>query len=97
MKLEFGLADKEMITQLFYVVLSARKAVSPLGTRFEDYKTVERLANEFAAKVPKLEFSSAESLSFILANKQSAGQAVDNVEAWMTRIREERKGTKNKV
>jgi mitochondrial chaperone BCS1 len=55
------------------------------------------LANKFTTKIPKLEFSPAKSLSFILANKQSAGQAVNNVEAWMTRIREERKEAKNKV
>ena len=60
-------------------------------------KTVEQWANEFAAKVPKLGFSPAESLSFLLANKQSAGQAVDNVEVWITRIREERKEAKNEV
>jgi hypothetical protein len=72
-------------------------SVPHLGKRVEDDKTVELLANEFAAKVPKLEFSPAESLSFVLANKQSAGQAVDNVEVWMTRIREERKEAKNEV
>ena len=47
--------------------------------------------------MPKLEFSLAEGLSFLLANKQSAGQAVNNVEVWMTRVREERKEAKNEV
>jgi mitochondrial chaperone BCS1 len=55
------------------------------------------LANEFAAKVPKLEFGPAGGLSFLLVNKQSAGQAVDNVEVWMARIREEREEAKNEV
>jgi chaperone BCS1 len=96
MKLEFGLADKEMITQLFCVIFKRSEGNVPhLGKRVEDDKTVERLAKEFAAKVPKLEFSPAKVLSFLLANKQSARQAVDNVEVWMTRIRQERKEAKN--
>jgi chaperone BCS1 len=47
----------------------------------------------FAAKVPKLEFSPAE-MSLLLANKQSPRQAIDNVDAWMEKIREERKKLK---
>jgi chaperone BCS1 len=78
--------------------MSSRKAagIPLLGKRVEDDKTVERWATEFAAKVQKLEFSRAEGLSFLLANKQSAEQAVDNVKVWMTRIRE-RKKAKNEV
>ena len=72
-------------TQLFCVVFKCSEGDVPHpGKRVEDDKTVERLANEFT-KVPNLEFSPAEGLSFLLANKQSAGQAVDNVEVWMTR------------
>jgi chaperone BCS1 len=55
------------------------------------------LAKEFAARVPELEFSPAEVLSFILEYRQSPGEAIDNVEAWMTRIREERMEVKNDV
>jgi chaperone BCS1 len=97
-KVELGLADKEMITQLFFVIFKRSKEDVPgLGKQFEDDKTVERLAREFAAKVPKLEFSPAEVQSFLLAYKQSPRQAVDNVEAWMTRIREEREEARNEV
>ncbi|KAH7394826.1 hypothetical protein BKA66DRAFT_455911 [Pyrenochaeta sp. MPI-SDFR-AT-0127] len=64
------------------------------GTRKRKYdkddETV-KLAKEFAAKVPKIEFSPAEILSLLLANKQSPRQAIDNVNAWMDQIREERK------
>jgi hypothetical protein len=61
------LADEEMVTQLFCVVFKhsegdvdhPRKLQS--NVLVEEDKTVERLAKGFAAKVPKLEFSQAES------------------------------------
>jgi chaperone BCS1 len=55
------------------------------------------LAEEFAARVSELEFSLAEILSFLLEYRQSPGEAIDNVEAWTMRIREERKKAKNEV
>ena len=64
------------------------------GKSVEDGEKIELLATEFAAKVPKYEFSSAEIISFLLANKQSPRQAVDNVEVWMKKIREEKKKVK---
>jgi chaperone BCS1 len=91
-KVEFQLADEEMITQLFCVVFKH----SGGGALVEEGKTVEGLAKEFTAKVPKLEFGPAEILSFLLEYKQSPGEAVDNVEVWITRIMEDRKKVKNK-
>src|SRR5450432_3187400 len=75
-KVEFRLADEEMITQLFYVVFKhsegdvahPRKLQS--NALVEEDKTVERLPKELAVKVPKLEFSPAEILSFLLEYKQ---------------------------
>jgi chaperone BCS1 len=55
------------------------------------------LAEEFATRVPELQFSPAEILSFLLEYRQSLGEAIDNVEAWTTRIRVERKKAKNEV
>jgi chaperone BCS1 len=100
-KVEFRLADEEMITQLFCIVFKhsegdvdhPRKLQS---NALEEDKTVERLAREFTAKVPKLEFSPAEILSFLLEHKQSAGEAIDNVDVWITRMMEDRKTVKNK-
>ena len=63
------------------------------GKGVEDDETL-KLAEEFAAKVPKLEFSRAEIMSLLLASKQSPRQAIDNVDAWMEKIREERKKLK---
>ncbi|KAL5370768.1 hypothetical protein DPSP01_014676 [Paraphaeosphaeria sporulosa] len=50
-----------------------------------------QLAKEFAAKIPEFEFSPAEIMSFLLANKHSPGLAVADVGAWMKESREERK------
>jgi len=82
MKLEFRLADKKMMTQLFYVIFQHSDVNIPhLEMWVEDNKTVKQLAEEFSARVSKLKFSAAEILSFLLVNKQSARQAVDNVKA----------------
>jgi mitochondrial chaperone BCS1 len=97
MKLEFRLANKEMITQLFCVVFKRSEGDVPhLGKRLDDDKIVERMAKEFAAKVLQLEFNLAEVLSFLLAHKQSPGLAVNGVEAWVRRIMEERMKTRNR-
>jgi len=44
----------------------------------EDYKLLP-LAQEFVAKVPKLEFSPAEILSFLLANKHLPYYTIANI------------------
>jgi hypothetical protein len=48
--------------------------VPHLGKRVEDGKIVKLSANEFAAKVSKLEFSPAENLFFLLEQRQSPGK-----------------------
>ena len=66
------------------------------GALVEEDKTVKGLTKEFATKVPKLEFSLAKILLFLLEYKQSPREAVDNVEVWITRIIEDKKKVKNK-
>ena len=41
---------------------------------------VERLAEEFAGKVPALKFSLAEIMSFLLEHRKSPRRAINNVE-----------------
>jgi mitochondrial chaperone BCS1 len=72
-----------------------RKVHDAAKSQEEEVKRVEQLAEEFAARVPELEFSPAEIVSFLLEYRQSPGEAIDNIEAWTTRIREERKKAKN--
>jgi hypothetical protein len=63
----------------------------------EEVKRVKQLAEEFAAKVLELKFSLAEIISFLLGYKQSPREAINNIEIWMTRIKEERKEAKNEA
>jgi chaperone BCS1 len=109
MKIEFQLADEGMVTQLFCFIydpkLGGRSAEcsdsmksiegdeTSKGSMIEDDEIL-KLAKEFAAKLPKLEFSQAEIMSLLLANKQSPQQAINNVDAWVEKIREERKKVK---
>ncbi|KAH8695736.1 mitochondrial chaperone bcs1 [Phaeosphaeriaceae sp. PMI808] len=99
MKIEFQLADEDMVTQLFCVMYDPKlgKCVddhnpenSPDGDD-SDKEGVLGLAEEFAAKVPKLEFSPAEIMSLLLAHKRSPREAINNVDAWIEKIREEKK------
>ncbi|PVH92388.1 putative mitochondrial chaperone bcs1 [Periconia macrospinosa] len=101
MKLELYLANEDMINQLFYFVYNtppksnirgeSERNVYQAGEEQagEDCKLLP-LAQEFVAKVPKLEFSPAEILSFLLANKHSPHHAIANVAAWMEKLGEER-------
>jgi chaperone BCS1 len=109
-KVELGLADKKITVDLFYLVFMPVKGDVALPedaqsdvlvqeeaarSQREEVERVERLAKEFAARVPELTFSPAEIQSFLLVNKQSPGMAVANVAQWVTE--EERKKGKNKL
>jgi hypothetical protein len=48
--------------------------------RREEAKRVERLAKEFAIKVPELEFSLAKIFSFLVEYKKLPEEAINNVE-----------------
>ena len=66
---ELRLADKEMC-QLFYIDFKLSEGDVPIRqVGWKTTKQSSRLANEFAAKVPRLGFSPAEVLSFLLAKK----------------------------
>jgi len=75
---EFRFVDKEAITRLFCLA-------------FGGHELVDLLANQFAAKIPKPEFNPAEVLSFLIENRLSPEEAVNNARGWMAGGREERK------
>lgn len=97
MKIEFQLADEDMISQLFFFVYDSK----PTNVIGGDYQTGEedvvkdceipQLAQEFVARVPKLKFSPAEIMSLLLANKRSPRRAIACVDTWVEKIGEERK------
>jgi hypothetical protein len=78
-----GLADKNIISQLFHIICK--------GSDGDQDETIERLTNVFASRVPQSEFSPAEVLSILLEHRLSAGNAMTNVEAWVNRVRGEKK------
>ncbi|KAF2177369.1 putative mitochondrial chaperone bcs1 [Zopfia rhizophila CBS 207.26] len=89
MKVEFHLAEEDMISQLFFFVYDPHSKTVISGD--DSKEELPQLAQEFVAKVPKLEFSPAEIMSLLLANKQSPRHAIASVDTWMERIREERR------
>lgn len=102
MKVEFHLANEDMINQLFYFVYdtpsktnvrddeSERTLYQPGKEGVVEDCELLHLGQEFVAKVPTLEFSPAEILSFSLANKHSPHHAIANVAARMEKLKEER-------
>lgn len=103
MRVEFQLADKDMVYQLFLFIYgsdpsnliehdgsedSADEDSKDNGTQIRE---LCQLAKELAAKIPEFEFSPAEIMSFLLANKHLPRRAVVDVDAWMEKSREERK------
>ncbi|KAH8724111.1 BCS1 N terminal-domain-containing protein [Phaeosphaeriaceae sp. PMI808] len=99
-KVEFQLADEGIINQLFFFIYDPQVAIAggdesenslqQDGEEKVDYN-LKQLAQEFVEKVPKLEFSPAEIISHLLANKRSPLDAIVGVDTWVRKIREERK------
>jgi mitochondrial chaperone BCS1 len=81
---EFRLANKEMISRLFRFA-------------FQEHEAVDLLAYQFATKIPELEFSPAEVMSFLAGNFLSPEQALCEAEKWMATVRYERGKMKGKV
>lgn len=53
-----------------------------------DDEKIERLAKDFAAKVPEQVFSPAEVLSFLLERKDSPSEATTNVDDWVVQAQD---------
>ena len=91
-KVELGLADKSMTSDLFCLVFKPVAGdVAPPGvtrSQREEVSRVEQLAKEFAAKVPELKFSPAGIVSFLLEHKQSPEEAIDSVEQLIAKLTE---------
>lgn len=96
------MVNKDIINQLFYFVYNtplksnirgdeSERNVYQAGEEMagEDYKLLP-LAQEFVAKVPKLEFSPAEILSFLLANKHLPYYTIANIAVQIEKLQEER-------
>lgn len=89
-KLELGLTTRDINAQLFLKIFGC-DTPNEEGKVKEEGK-LRKLAAEFADKVPEKEFSPAEIQLFLVANRKSPTMAVQNLQEWIVRVREE-KGT----
>jgi hypothetical protein len=66
-------AGRDIIAPIFCMIFKHLKDVTPDAEDSADEdETVERLAKDFASKVPEQEFSPAEIQSFLLENRHSS-------------------------
>jgi len=89
-KLELTFADENMAASLFRMVFKPWETDVTGEERTEDDRSVEQFASEFAGKLQEWEFSPAEIQSFLLEHRGAPRKAVKNVDAWMTKTREEK-------
>ncbi|KAK2777402.1 mitochondrial chaperone bcs1 [Colletotrichum kahawae] len=87
-KIEFGLADAEVIRKLFCTVFEySEKEMPDAETRDKKNASVQQLAVQFASVVPELQLSPADILSFLLANRGSPSSVLADAEGWLVKIR----------
>ncbi|WQF84234.1 Putative AAA+ ATPase domain, ATPase, AAA-type, core [Colletotrichum destructivum] len=87
-KIEFQLADTGVITKLFCTVFEQSEQELPdAEKRANNNEEVQRLAIEFAGVVPEQEFSPADILSFLLANRGSPSSALNDAKRWVSQVR----------
>ncbi|KAL4780030.1 hypothetical protein BJX76DRAFT_361241 [Aspergillus varians] len=84
----FKLADKDITAQLLRTVFAQIPDTHKHSADEIDGEKFERLAIDFAAKVPEKAFSPAEVLSFLLERKKSPANAVSDVEDRVVKARE---------
>ncbi|OAA47529.1 bcs1 [Cordyceps fumosorosea ARSEF 2679] len=93
-KVEFGLASREMLLELFrYVYLPLSSKTERVGDKDEGVvnnqvaqdtqKHIQELAAMFADRVPAMKYSPAQILSFLIAHRHSPRDAVENVSSWV--------------
>lgn len=95
-KVAFALANKDIVSQLFCIVYQRCDDTTDKTMQVKYNHVVEEQATEFADKMPELEFSSAELLSFLLENRQSPDMALKNAPQWVRRMREEKENMKKR-
>ncbi|CRG91084.1 putative mitochondrial chaperone BCS1-B [Talaromyces islandicus] len=90
-KVFFPLADEDLTLRLFCAMYEPVDGDQGAAKKEEEEReNIERLAKEFASKIPSDEFSPAEIQELLVKNKHSPANAVANVEEWMVKVRKER-------
>ena len=93
MKLELGYTNQDINARLFCALFMRDEILSDGSQRGAD-DTPRKLMTEFANKIPEQEFSPAEIQSFLLEYGRSPHMAVENVQEWVLRTREDEKANK---
>ena len=88
-KVEFQLADRE-VTTLIYRFMFGQPSDVPSGieTAVDNSQSIDKRATGFANRIPEGRFSPAQIMSYLLQYRDMPSAALDNVEAWMTDVRE---------
>ncbi|KAK1690428.1 mitochondrial chaperone bcs1 [Colletotrichum godetiae] len=90
-KIEFQLADAVVARKLFcHVFEQSIEELLISEKRESNNQEVRQLAVQFASLIPELEFSPADILSFLLANRDSPSGVLAEVEEWVSSTRGER-------
>ncbi|KAF8533620.1 P-loop containing nucleoside triphosphate hydrolase protein, partial [Trichophaea hybrida] len=93
LQIKFHYADRTIIHDLFqtlYRVDDEDKVVLKFPADFPDQAQLEKLAGEFADRVPAGEFSPAEVQGLLLKYKKQPRKAITEVETWVAKTREDR-------
>lgn len=87
---KFGLANREMVLRLFrfiYMPLPSKTekegGQAMEGAGYQNAQRIQDLAVQFADCVPEMQYSPAKILSFLIAHKRSAQDAVNNIISWV--------------
>ncbi|KAI3528119.1 mitochondrial chaperone BCS1 [Colletotrichum abscissum] len=90
-KIELQLADADVARKLFcHVFEQSGEELPSSEKRVSNNQEVRQLAVQFAGLIPELEFSPADILSFLLANRNSPSGVLNEVERWVSRTRGEK-------
>lgn len=85
--MHFKLTDETTSTQLFHIVFKRTLDFKQPEERFGD-EIIDRLAENFASKVPDQVFSPTKVLLFLLERKNSPIDTVNGIKDWVTRVKE---------
>ncbi|KAK0451219.1 P-loop containing nucleoside triphosphate hydrolase protein [Desarmillaria tabescens] len=89
-KVPYSLATREQAEAL-YTRFFPESRLPDLGIMVEKGDSIEQYARNFADQIPSDEFSTAELQGYLLAHKKEPRQAVDDVNSWIERERQERR------
>ncbi|KAL4412155.1 mitochondrial chaperone bcs1 [Colletotrichum abscissum] len=90
-KIELQLADADVAQKLFcHVFEQSQEELSSSERRDSNNQEIRQLAVQFADMIPELEFSPADILSFLIANRNSPSGVLNEVERWVSRTRGEK-------